>query len=530
MSCSRVLKALQALLRSTVCGLALLAAQGGAGAFGFDEVTELARRNAATPWVEPKPDASPALQALGYDVLRDIRYRPERALWRNQGLPFELQFFHLGGGHRVSVPMHELHGGRVRPIAYDPSAWKTGPLASGRSPLVAPGHAGFRVHHALNDPAYKDELIVFLGASYFRAVGRGQLYGLSARALALDTVGGGGDGEEFPAFKGFWFERPAPDATTLTIHALLDSRRATGAYRFTVRPGEQTVVDVQARLFERNAGPADKPEAAPQRCLAPLTSMYLHGENQPRAGDYRPEVHDSDGLMMALAPRPGAAPEWLWRPLVNPRQAQVSSFTAARLHGFGLMQRDRRLAAYEDTEAHYERRPSAWVEPQGDWGPGRVQLLLLPAGSEAEDNVVACWVPDATATARTPGRATELAWRLHWQGDSPKTPPNGWTVQTRRGHGWTAAARAADELQFVVDFDGPALRALPSDARVAPVASVPANGRITEVLSHPHPQGGWRMHLRVQRTDPLQPTELRAFLQHGADALTETWTALIPPD
>ena len=518
-------KRLQNPLHSTLCGLVLLVAHAGAAAFGFDDVTELARRNAATPWVEPRPDASPALQALGYDVLRDIRFRPERALWRAQGLPFELQFFHLGGGHRVSVPMHELHDGRVRALPYEPSAWKTGKL-SGGSPLAAPGHAGFRVHHALNDAAYKDELIVFLGASYFRAVGRGQLYGLSARALALDTVGGRG-GEEFPTFKGFWFERPAPDARALTIHALLDSRRATGAYRFTVRPGEQTVVDVQARLFERQALADNRPELAPQRCLAPLTSMYLHGENQPRPGDFRPEVHDSDGLLMALAPRAGAEPEWLWRPLVNPRQAQVSTFTAARLHGFGLMQRDRRLAAYEDTEAHYERRPSAWVEPLGDWGPGRVQLLLLPAGTEAEDNVVACWVPDASPT---PGRTTELAWRLHWQGDTLTTPPNGWTVQTRRGHGWTATPRAADELQFVVDFDGPALRALPAGARVTPIVSAPANGRITEVLSHPHPQGGWRMHLRVQRPDPVQPTELRAFLQHGAHALTETWTALIPPD
>ena len=510
---ARVLRAL-ALLLSISTSPAVLA-------FAFDDVAALARRNAAQPWAEPVPDAPAALRALGYDALRQIRYRPERAIWREQNLPFQLQFFHLGGGQRFSVPIHEVVGGNARALAYDPTAWNFGQSGVDQRNLNLPGQAGFRVHYALNNGAYKDELIVFLGASYFRAVGRNQNYGLSARGLAIDTVGGAG-GEEFPQFKAFWIERPAADATALVIHALLDSKRATGAYRFTVRPGEQTTIDVQARLFLRaNARPA------PQLCLAPLTSMFQHGENQPRPADYRPEVHDSDGLQMALQPSAGAAVEWLWRPLVNPAAPLVSSFGAARVQGFGLMQRDRRLTSFEDTEAHYERRPSAWVEPVGDWGPGRVQLLQFHAASESEDNVVACWVPDTLPRA---GRPLDYAYRLHWQSDEATRPPVAWATQSRRGHGWTAQPPPAGELQFVVDFDGPALRALPATAEAQAVVSAPTNARVLEVLAHPHPQGGWRMHLRVQRIDPVQPIELRAYLQHGADALTETWTALIPTD
>jgi glucans biosynthesis protein len=236
-------------------------------------------------------------------------------------------------------------------------------------------------------------------------------------------------------------------------------------------------------------------------------------------------VHDSDGLALATAQRDGSGTEWLWRPLVNPGGPLVSSFVVARLQGFGLMQRDRRFAAYEDSEARYERRPSAWVEPVGDWGPGQVVLLQLPTPDETEDNVVAFWAPAALPPA---GQAVELAYRLHWQGDALQLPPNGWTVQSRRGRGWGQAAPG--ELQFVVDFDGPALQALPDDAAVQAVASAGANARITEARAWRHPASGWRMQLRAVRLDPAQPMALRAYLRHGDAALTETWAALVPVD
>ena len=542
-------------------------AQPRAAAFGFDDVAAIAQREAIQPYIAPVPRLPAALKALGYDDLRDIRYRPEQAIWRAEGLPFELQFFHLGGGHGVPVEIHEVHEGRARALGYDAAAWDFGRHRFKPNSWAGLGHAGFRVHHALNSPVYKDELVVFLGASYFRALGRGQQYGLSARGLALDTavdtsvntvvdatvnttadatadaavgpmagtvtgaaantmagkvdVAGGAAQEEFPRFKAFWVERPAVDASTLTIHALLDSPRATAAVRFVLQPGDATVMDVRMRLFLRAPAAGAAPVA--MLGLAPLTSMYLHGENQPQAADFRPEVHDSDGLLVAGQGLNNSSTEWLWRPLVNPRQPIASSFALQRLEGFGLLQRDRSFASYEDSEAHYERRPSAWVQPVGDWGPGRVVLLQLPTPGETDDNIVAAWVP---ATLPAPGQPLDLAYRLHWQGDKPQQPPGGYTVQSRRGRSW--AAPVAGEVQYVIDFDGPALRALPAGAQVTAVASAGDGGHITEARAYPHPQGGWRMQMRALRSNPTQPLELRAYLQLGPRALTETWTALIP--
>ncbi len=510
-----------------------------ASAFGFDDVADIARRQAGQPYQAPEERLPAALSSLDYDALRDIRYRPEQAIWRAEGLPFELQFFHLGGGNRVPVALHEIHQGQARVLRYDASAWNYGRQTLDTRGFGELGYAGFRVHHALNNPAYKDELVVFLGASYFRALGRGQQYGLSARGLAIDTVGApSGASEEFPRFKAFWIERPAMGATALTIHALLDSPRATGAYRFVLQPAnstqDATQVDVQARLFLRGA--AAGAAAVNTLGIAPLTSMFQHGENQPRARDFRPQVHDSDGLLVAGVPAGGAAAEeWLWRPLFNPAQPLASSFAMQRLRGFGLMQRERRFAAFEDTEARYDRRPSAWVEPLSDWGPGRVELLLLPTPDETHDNIAAYWVP---ATLPAPGQPLDLAWRLHWQGDTPTAPPSGHTVQSRRGFGWLDDKKPpppAGEMQWQLDFDGPALRALPAGTAVEAVVTAPPVAgrdvaRVLEARAYPHPLGGWRMHLRVLRTDPNQPVELRAYLRHAGGALTETWTALIPPE
>lgn len=497
-------------------GCCLWLGAGVAHAFGFEDVAALARAQAQKAYASPANRLPPELAALSYDQYRDIRFREQHALWRGQGLPFELMFFHVGRYFTEPVELHELTPQGVRDIAFDPAQFDYGAnrqLQPGRWGPI--GHAGFKVVYPLDGPR-KDEVIVFLGASYFRALGAGQQYGLSARALALDTVGG--QGEEFPRFTAFWIERPAPDATTLTIHALLDSPRAAGAYRFVVRPGAQTVVDVQARLFLR-AGVATLG-------LAPLTSMFHHGENDARPGHFRPEVHDSDGLSLALVPPGGSGAEWLWRPLINPKQPQVSSFQAARLAGFGLMQRDRAFASYEDAEARYERRPSAWVEPAGDWGPGTLQLLMLPTDDETNDNIVAYWVPARTPR---PGEPLDFAYRLHWQGDDWRRPPAGWAVQSRAGQGFQPLAR--HEFQYVVDFTGPALQRLAPDADVKAIASAGPNGRVLEAIVHRNEATGhWRMSLKGRRLDPAQPLELRAFLQHGADALTETWTVLIAPE
>jgi glucans biosynthesis protein len=511
-------------VRSTLLVLAALLGMASAtahAAFGFEQVAELARSRAAAPYRAPAQALPPALSALDYDGLRDIRFRPDRAVWRDGSLPFEAMFFHRGRYHPEPVRIHEIDAaGTVRELPWRSADFDYGANRLDTSAWAGLGHAGFRIHYPLNSPAYKDELVVFLGASYFRALGAGQQYGLSARALAIDTVGAAGP-EEFPRFTEFWLERPAPGATQVVVHALLDSPRATGAWRFTIVPGASTRMQVQARVFLRAA---DRPIAT--LGLAPLTSMFLFGENQPRTGDFRPEVHDSDGLMVA-----SATGEWLWRPLQNPRRLLVTSFALPGLRGFGLMQRDRAFASYEDTEARYERRPSAWVRPIGDWGPGRVELVQLPTPDETHDNVVAYWVPQRLPT---PGEPYDFAYELSWQGDEQQRPPAGWVVQSRVGFGFVRpedAATTAGLVQYVLDFGGPALAALPPDAPVRPVVTADGNGRIEQQLAWFNAgTRTWRAVLRMRPVDPARPVELRAFLQHGNDIVSETWTHIVLPD
>jgi glucans biosynthesis protein len=480
-----------------------------ARAFGFDDVAARAKLQAQGPYrsVNRKPPAE--LQALTYDQYRDIRFRPDHALWRAQKLPFELMFFHLGKFQTESVRINEITPEGVRHVPYESADFNYGKNKLSPKSWGDMGFAGFRAHYPLNGSQYKDEVVVFLGASYFRALGAGLRYGLSARGLAIDTVSA--RGEEFPLFTEFWIVRPATDARTLTIYALLDSPRASGAYEFDVHPGDETVIDVRSRIFLR----------APVATLgiAPLTSMFDFGENQPHRADFRPEVHDSDGLMVATGDG-----EWLWRPLLNPKQTLTTSFSMRKLRGFGLMQRDRNFGSYEDSEARYELRPSAWIEPLGSWGPGRVELVQLNTPDETNDNIVAYWVPEQLPAT---GQPLDLAYRLHWQGTQQMRPPGAWVTQTRIGRGF--AELAEGEQQFVVDFTGPSLAALPAAATVKAVVTASSNGQIVESNAYRvEATGAWRMTVRVKQLSPTQPTELRGFLQSDTNVLTETWSNILP--
>ena len=511
--CTRTLVLLGALF-AVLCG-----ASAQAQRLDWEGLTQLAQSRAAEAF-RANGDKLPAeLASITYDQLRDIRFKPDQSLWRTDALPFEAQFFHLGLYQTEPVRIHELTpDGRVNHLPYRGADFDYGKNTFDPAPWGDLGHAGFRLHYPLNGQAYKDELVVFQGASYFRALGAGQQYGLSARGLAIDTVGG--SGEEFPRFTEFWLQRPAAGATDVTVFALLESKRATGAYRFVIRPGQQTTTTVTARVFLR-------PGAGPVNTLgiAPLTSMFLSGENQPAAGDFRPEVHDSDGLMMVSGDG-----EWLWRPLQRPKGVTVSSFTLQNPRGFGLMQRDRSFASYEDVEARYERRPSAWIKPLGDWGPGRVELVQLPTPDETHDNVVAYWVP---ARLPAPGQPLEVSYEIAWQGDEQQRPPSSWVTQSRRGYGFTrlTAAEQAAQPKYVLDFAGPALDALPAGAELRAVVSTNANGRVLEAIAYPNPATRtWRVSLRVERVDPALPVELRAFLQHQQHTVSETWTHLLLPE
>ena len=503
-------------MRLLVSVLLLVLAAQGAWAFDFDDVAQRAKELAATPY-KRGPGLPAELQGLDYDRYRDIRFRPERALWRDTKLPFEVAFFHQGLYFDQPVRIHEVTADGVREIRFDPELFDYGanPLDPAKLRNQNLGFAGLRVHFPVNTPKYKDEVLVFLGASYFRALGKGQRYGASARGLAIDTAAA--SGEEFPRFVAFWIERPAPGAKSLVVHALLDSRRATGAYRFVLRPGVDTVMDVKARLFLR--------ERVGKLGLAPLTSMYLFGENQrPPYEDFRPEVHDSDGLSVQTAEG-----EWIWRPLVNPRRLLTTSFGTTNPRGFGLMQRDRDYAHYEDTEVRHELRPSVWVAPRGEWGAGRVELVQLPVPDETNDNIVAYWVPDQ---APAPGEPYDFEYRLLWQKDAETRPPQAWVAQTRRGRGYTR--KPDDSLHFVIDWEGPLLKQIASDpkadVKVEAVVWADANARVLEINAWPNEvTGGWRSTLRLRRVDETKPVELRAFLRSAGGAISETWSYVLPP-
>jgi glucans biosynthesis protein len=497
-----------------VAAVALFAAlaSGAAPGFGFDEVAHRAQQLAAAPYRAQKIELPKELQGIDYDHFRDIRFRGDRSLWHDAKLPFEVAFFHLGLYFDRPVRINEISGDTPREVRFDPALFDYGANKFNAQRMSGLGFAGFRVHYPLNTPKYKDEVLVFLGASYFRALGKGQTYGISARGLAIDT--GLASGEEFPAFVEFWLERPSATATELTIYGLLDSKRASGAYRFVLRPGTDTVVEVKARLFLR--------ENVSRLGVAPITTMYFFGENQRSTrDDYRPEVHDSDGLSIQ-----SGTGEWIWRPLVNPKRLLVTSFALTNPGGFGVMQRDRDFSHYEDLEARYDLRPNAWVQPKGNWGAGRVELVQIPSPDETNDNIVAYWVPDAPPTPKTP---LDLEYRLLWQKDTPTRPPSSWVTQTRRGRGYTRSDDGS--LGLAIDFDGPALRKLPADAEVEGVVTVDSNAEIREVVTHRNEvTGGWRIALRLARIDTGKPLELRAYLRNRMSTLSETWSYVLPPD
>ncbi len=502
-------------LPSVVVRLALCAAFAlpiGAHAVTFRDVEGKARALASESFRPPATKLPSALAALDYDALRDIRFRPDKATWAADKLPFELMYFHPGKNFPDPVRINVSDTRGTKRVDFDPESFDYGSNQIDAKKLRGVGLAGFRVHYPVNKGSYKDEVLVFLGASYFRAVGKGQVYGLSARGLAIDTAVP--SGEDFARFTEFWVDRPSRTDTALTIYALLDAKHLTGAYKFILTPGAETVVQVSAKLYFR--------EAVTKLGIAPLNSMYFFGENQPgNRDDYRPEVHDSDGLSVAYDNG-----DWIWRPLVNPKRLLVTSFVATNPKGFGLMQRDRATSSYEDPEALYERRPSAWVEPVGKWGAGRVELVQIPTPDETNDNIVAYWVPEKSPDPKKPfGFAYTMRWQLNGQQPTGKA----WVVQTRRGRGYVK--QPDGDLNFVVDFDGPPLRDLKPDAKPEPVVELGGNAQLREKNLFLNPvTGAWRMTVRVKREDAAKPIEMRGSIRDGGRTLTEIWSYIVAPE
>jgi len=325
--------------------------------FRFEDVVRRARDLAAAPYEAATATLPDPINRLDFDAYRDIRFRPDRALLGNGGSPFRMQMFHLGFLYTRPVTVNTLRDQIPTPVPYQSQLFDYGRTKLDRPLPVNLGFAGFRLHYPLNDPRVSDELIAFLGASYFRFLGRGQLYGVSARGIAVNVDDK--EPEEFPVFREFWVDTSTSPADRAVVYALLDGPSVTGAYRFVIYPGAETTLEISATIYLR--------KAISSLGLAPLTSMFFTGENERRvADDFRPELHDSDGLLMQTG-----AGEWIWRPLSNPKTKAVSSFGDNNPRGFGLMQRDRSFESYQDLEAQYHRRPSYWIEPIGSWGEGR---------------------------------------------------------------------------------------------------------------------------------------------------------------
>ena len=499
-------------MTARVCLCVVVAFPLAARAVQFKDIDLRARALAAEGFRPPSAKLPSELAALDYDALRDIRFRPDRATWRADKLPFELMYFHPGKNFPDAVRINIADSRGVKRVEFDPELFDYGRNKVDPKKLRGVGFSGFRVHYPVNKSSYKDEVLVFLGASYFRAIGKGQTYGLSARGLAIDTAVPAG--EDFARFTEFWIDRPGRNDTSLTVYALLDAKHLTGAYKFVVTPGAETVMQVSARLYFR--------EAVTKLGIAPLNSMYFFGDNQPSGrDDYRPEVHDSDGLSVSAGNG-----EWLWRPLVNPKRLLVTSFASSKMEGFGLMQRDRASASYEDPEALYERRPSTWIDPVGNWGPGRVELVQIPTPDETNDNIVAYWVPDKLPDPKKP---FDFAYTMRWQTNAQLPAGKAWVVQTRRGRGYVK--QPDGDLNFIVDFDGPPLRDLKSEAKPEAFVEIGGNAQLREKnLFLNNSTGVWRMTVRVKREDAAKPIEMRAQIREAGRTLTETWSYIVPPE
>ena len=477
--------------------------------FDFDILSAMMESNAkgTSPAPQPLPDF---LAKLTYDEYKMIQFAPDRARWAGPGMDWHLVPFHVGWLFKEPVLVYEVADGKAQPMPFTTSDFEYRNQLSAKVPhdFTLPGVAGVKLYYPLNRPDVFDEVISFVGASYFRALGRDNLYGLSARGLAINT--GLSTAEEFPKFTAFWMERPGPGQTSVTAYAALDSESVTGAYRFVITPGAETVVEVTARLFFR--------AAVEELGVAPLTSMFLFSDvNRERFDDYRNQVHDSDGLLIERA-----SGDVLWRALNNPLQLASSYFSEAQPKRFGLMQRERTFAAYEDAEAHYERRPSVVVEPVGDWGQGSIRLVEIPSNLETHDNIVAYWVP---ARPVAPGDKIELSYRMHWgMLDQPADGDLAYVLATREGIGGPAGLETPpDSRKFVVDFKGGLLARVPTDSEdVKPVLTV-TNGKADIVTLHKiDGQDVWRLVMDIS-SEPGAVVELSAHVAGYGKKLSEVW-------
>lgn len=472
--------------------------------FRDDFVRNLAQEMAGKPYVDEKIELPAGFDALTYDQYRDIRFNTDRSIWKGEEHGFSFDMFHSGFLFTKPVDIHVIEGNRQAKLKYDPNLFVFGPQVAAPDGKVDLHYAGLRLRHPINTKDVNDEFLVFQGASYFRAVGKGLLYGLSARGIAIDT--GQPSGEEFPFFRAFWVKKPEATTGIIVIDALLDSPSITGAYRFTIKPGVDTQMDVEVTLYPRR----DLSHVG----IAPLTSMFLLNAMGRPVEDYRTAVHDSDGLMMLTG-----TGEWLWRPLANPKALQVSAFQDMSPRGFGLMQRTRRYEDFLDLESKYERRPSLWVEPIGDWSAGAVELYEIPTQLETNDNIVSFWRPKDPFQK---GESRSFVYRLHWCPEWPveQAAPVATVAFSSSGVDYNYAADNPYDTNlrlYVIEFEG-------AGSASGLVADVSASaGKIENVVVYENTHNKTiRLSFRHDATG-VDLAELRAVLKRGTTRAAETW-------
>lgn len=474
---------------------------GPAKPFSFDALKARAEALAAKPYEGPEIRAGDVLETVDFDAHQQIRFRDEATMWGEAGNEPGVRFFHLGRYFKAPVKIHAVEKGEARELLYSPDYFDMPADHAARDLPEDIGFAGFRVMA----PGGKTDWLAVLGASYFRTSGPLDQYGLSARGIAIDTAAS--KPEEFPRFTEFWLERDG--AGGLIAYALLDGPSLSGAYRIVSNaPNTGIVQDVDCALFTRTA--------IEKLGVAPLTSMFWYSEtNREDAKDWRPEVHDSDGLAIWTG-----SGERIWRPLDNPSRVVTNAFLDTNPRGFGLMQRDRDFDNYQDDGVFYEKRASVWVEPIGTWGEGSVQLVEIPTDDEIHDNIVAFWVPRAPVEA---GQSFDFAYRLHWVADQPYPAPVARIVATRIGMGGIPGQpRPPGVRKFAIDLEGPAFEGLDRSSGVEVVIDA-SRGSVSNEVAYPVVgTDRWRVLFDLEATGH-DPVNLRMFVRLDDKALSETW-------
>lgn len=479
--------------------------EGSARPFSFELLRARAAELAKAPYKAP-PTPPATVAKINYDAVQKIKFKPERALWRDAASGYPVRLFHVNEYNQFPVRIHMITDGTARELIYSRSDFACSDPAIAQLLPAEDGYSGFRI---MDGGGKETDWLAFQGASYFRSSGQEAQYGASARGIAVNTALE--RPEEFPRFVEFWLEEPASDAPTVTIYALLDGPSITGAYRFDAVKDDGAVMDVSAELFVRTD--------IERLGLAPLTSMFWYGSADRRlATDWRPEIHDSDGLAMWAGNG-----ERIWRPLLNPTTVRTNSFLDKNPKGFGLMQRQRDFESYQDDGAFYDKRPSIWIEPKGDWGEGAVQLVEIPTIDEIHDNIVAYWQPRKPVKA---GDELAFAYRLYWQNDEPNPPETlARVVTTRTGAGGVPGRPHPDDhikRKFVIDFAGGPLKSMAARFDLNPVVTVSDgtidNAYVIKVVGTDR----WRalFDLGAEGSDPV---DLRCYLRLGDETLTETW-------